>query len=425
VLINAADDILAGRVDGDRALLQIQPNMWFIPAYAPSSQRDLHSHAGIEVSDCVRKLRSYIDWLRREHDIEVVILDCHGGVDNISFAAFVVSDVTLVVTEADKVTFNGTLELMDFYFRSTLRTIGAADGVAEQRGASETVQLNSSAGEQQNANLHLKEAIDNLENNKVYFLVNRVRTRMDYDIFKKRLEEELFKNFSSLKKMLCGLAFMPSDTLAAKSFSEYPFYVELLPESILSQKLLLVCQQLLGAKIVWPTLRKKWSLYRLFEKKSDSFLERYVGSPEEDRSNSVFSYIAWTHIVLFAFVLGSVWFASATSRGGSPVVGPPLDSDAWLAGVAVLGFGLGLLYLAIFDRKVSSFFRDRLRYEVRLFRMNRRDADPFFGVNFLRLFFLRIVMLMWAGLFSLSAMLYIVMGAGWLVYAAIRSLSPA
>ena len=46
---------------------------------------------------------------------EIVILDCHGGVDPVSYGAFIGADHTLMVTEADSVTFAGTLELLDFY----------------------------------------------------------------------------------------------------------------------------------------------------------------------------------------------------------------------------------------------------------------------------------------------------------------------
>ena len=60
----------------------------------------------------------------------------------------------------------------------------------------------------------------------------------------------------------------------------------------------------------------------------------------------------------------------------------------------------------MFDRQVSSFYRDQMRYEVRLFRRTRRYADPLFAVNFLRLFFLRVITMVWAIMFYISAITY-------------------
>jgi hypothetical protein len=165
--------------------------------------------------------------------------------------------------------------------------------------------------------------------------------------------------------MLCGLAFLPSDTLAARSFSDYPFYLELLPESILSQKMFLICRQILGGRFQFRQ-RSKLSLFNVFERKSDKFLERYIGSPDEDRSNRVFSYTA----------------------------------------IVMLFLGILFFYFAMFDRQVSSFYRDQMRYEVRLFRRTRRYADPLFAVNFLRLFFLRVITMIWAIMFYISAITY-------------------
>jgi len=78
--------------------------------------------------------------------------------------------------------------------------------------------------------------------------------------------------------------------------------------------------------------------------------------------------------------------------------------------IVVLVFGfLGILffYLAMFDRQVSSFYRDQMRYEIRLFRRTGRYADPLFAVNLLRLFFLRVVTMIWAIMFYISAITYV------------------
>lgn len=393
-VVNAADDIIfASGEESDKTLIRIDDNLWFIPAFSPSAPRGSFGNQ-MQVGDLAKKLRERVEHLRTKYGAEVVILDCHGGLDNISFGAFIYSDVTFVVTEVDKVTFNGTLELMDFYFESAV--------AQREQSARETGQLcQTSAGE----SVNLQSVVRQFEENKLYFLVNRVRYRLDSRILRKTLEDELFKNFGHLRKMLCGLAFLPSDTLAARSFSDYPFYVELLPESILSQKMFLICRQILGGRFQFRQ-RSKLSLYNVFQRKSDKFLERYIGSPDEDRSNRVFSYTAWSHILLFLFIGGMLFLASRDTLASKAVSGEfNPDSNPYTA-IVMLFLGILFFYFAMFDRQVSSFYRDQMRYEVRLFRRTRRYADPLFAVNFLRLFFLRVITMIWAIMFYISAITY-------------------
>src|SRR5262249_45136099 len=119
-VVNAADDIVfATEVESDKRLIRIAENLWFIPAFSPSSPRGSFANT-MQVGDLAKKLRERVEYLRTKYGAEVVILDCHVGLDNISFGALIYSDVTFVVTEVDKVTFNGTLELMDFYFESAV-----------------------------------------------------------------------------------------------------------------------------------------------------------------------------------------------------------------------------------------------------------------------------------------------------------------
>jgi MinD-like ATPase involved in chromosome partitioning or flagellar assembly len=395
-VVNAADDIIfaTGVEDPDKTLIRIDDNLWFIPAFSPSAPRGSFGNQ-MQVGDLAKTLRERVEHLRTKYGAEVVILDCHGGLDNISFGAFIYSDVTFVVTEVDKVTFNGTLELMDFYFESA---VAQREQSARETGGP----CQTSAGE----SASIQSVVRQFEENKLYFLVNRVRYRLDSRILRKTLEDELFKNFGHLRKMLCGLAFLPSDTLAAKSFSDYPFYLELLPESILSQKMFLICRQVLGGGRFQIRQRSKLSLYNIFERKSDKFLERYIGSPDEDRSNRVFSYTAWSHILLFLFIGGMLFLGSRNTLASKAVSGEfNPDSNPYTA-IVMLFLSILFFYFAMFDRQVSSFYRDQMRYEVRLFRRTRRYADPLFAVNFLRLFFLRVITMVWAIMFYISAITY-------------------
>ena len=100
---------------------------------------------------------------------EIIVLDCHGGVDLVSFSAFRLSDVTLVITEADSVTFGGTLELLDFYKEQLANP-----------GEIPTLVANSEEPNQ-NSQGYLKES----ENKNVRFIVNRLPSKYKFAIWRK------------------------------------------------------------------------------------------------------------------------------------------------------------------------------------------------------------------------------------------------
>src|SRR5262252_7122219 len=94
----------------------IAPDLFFLPALAwhsPPSHREIASISNSY--DFSKKLASFVNSLVTKEGFQFVIFDCHGGVDNVSLAAFRCANETLMVTEADTVTFAGTLELLRFY----------------------------------------------------------------------------------------------------------------------------------------------------------------------------------------------------------------------------------------------------------------------------------------------------------------------
>lgn len=57
-------------------------------------------------------LSTMFEALAREHGIEVIVLDCHGGPDNTSFAATSLADVSILVTDTDKASLHGTFNFI-------------------------------------------------------------------------------------------------------------------------------------------------------------------------------------------------------------------------------------------------------------------------------------------------------------------------
>ena len=111
-----AQDMLLAEAPIDLELaLTVAPNVLFIPAHADMRHRDYLWDAERDPKWLIARLQARIAEAVAALQIEVVILDCHGGLDLVSLAAFSVANVTIIVTESDRVTFNGTLELIEFY----------------------------------------------------------------------------------------------------------------------------------------------------------------------------------------------------------------------------------------------------------------------------------------------------------------------
>jgi MinD-like ATPase involved in chromosome partitioning or flagellar assembly len=114
--VNAFDLLSTGVID-PHGLVEVRRNLFFIPAFDPRKTDRFGSQpasALFELSS-VERFKRTMDDLAAAGEFDAVLIDCHGGLDDNSFSAFIYSDTTFIVTEADKVTFSGTLELLDFY----------------------------------------------------------------------------------------------------------------------------------------------------------------------------------------------------------------------------------------------------------------------------------------------------------------------
>ena len=98
-------------------LISINPQLSFIPAFDPSkTERFALQQNPMFLSLGLQSVNVTFQRLLTTDRFDVIVADCHGGLDDISFATFIESDCTLIITEVDKVTFNGTLELIDYYW---------------------------------------------------------------------------------------------------------------------------------------------------------------------------------------------------------------------------------------------------------------------------------------------------------------------
>jgi len=64
--------------------------------------------------EIVTFFREFIAELTKTQKIDVVVIDCYGGIDSLTVAAAGIADDTIIVNEADLITFSGTLMLYKY-----------------------------------------------------------------------------------------------------------------------------------------------------------------------------------------------------------------------------------------------------------------------------------------------------------------------
>jgi chromosome partitioning protein len=114
---NARDMILDSRPIEFSRITTLRQNLFFVPAFDPADQNryQLDFSKLLSKEELIGRLNMRLNTLINDLKMDLIILDCHGGLDSISFASFMSSDCTLLISEPDKITFNGTLELTDYY----------------------------------------------------------------------------------------------------------------------------------------------------------------------------------------------------------------------------------------------------------------------------------------------------------------------
>jgi MinD-like ATPase involved in chromosome partitioning or flagellar assembly len=359
-----AFDLLMTEKPKTTNLIEIRKDLLFIPAFDPGKANRFGSQISASFSVLnVNKLSGMLNTLMADNDAQSVVVDCHGGLDDVSFSAFISADVTFIVTEADRVTFNGTLELLDFYLERAAAThhLGCTKTEAPSK--------NDPA---------LARKFSHVEENKVSILVNRVSGRFSYDALQHVCARQFYENVHALREMNTGFFFFPIDPLAAESFSEYPFYVELMPESILAQKMELLYTKTTNRS---PIIAGRSRFYRIFERKSPGKLNRYLKSPSEARMQGVFSFAMTAQLVFF--ILGVAGYVTYT------VYEDPKQAEQYFAILFLLVTSVVLLFSARIDVQISGFFRDRLRYELRLYRRGGRQLSIPFLVRLTRVWLFR------------------------------------
>ncbi len=380
-MIGACDWILSRQPLAAADLIHIAPNLAFLPAFSDMRHRDVDWTAW-PTALTVHRLRAAVREVIEQHGIDLVILDCHGGLDELSFVSYMTADMTIVVTETDRVTFNGTLELLEYYLRKqrTVRALHPADA-------------------------HQPDGDDQpiIWANRLLFLFNRINNRMDYRIYSKTIEEQFVTNIPELRGAISDTAFVPADSLGRPLILRIPFssfrFCRIL---MIGKKIALLFSRLFPDVSKLVATVPEWQGVR-----SARFVRRvgqYVGSPDDDRSQAVFGGFGLAQIALFLLTVPILIVG-----GGTPA--PSLWQSALALTVSVLIAAFSL-YLCWLDIRVAGFYRMRLRYERRTTRLLRRRAELSYYLRVCRLLSMMLVTYVSSGFAVLETIIVVAFGYG-------------
>ena len=93
------------------SLGEVTPNL-FVLYFGDLEKSQIDVVEQLDSQTLSNELRAYVSYLAREADAKFVVLDCHGGPDNASFAACAAASRTVLVSEPDRITLHGTLNFL-------------------------------------------------------------------------------------------------------------------------------------------------------------------------------------------------------------------------------------------------------------------------------------------------------------------------
>ncbi len=198
-------------------------SLLLLPASRPEEMIDWGSFHGPN-DEIVRFFRELFAQLASRLKIDVVVIDCYGGIDSLTVAAAGIADDLIIINEPDVITFSGTLMLYKYL----------GDTYAQS-----------------------------MYKPSIHFVINRITSRHSFYF----LNNEYQKHLSGLSIRNSILAYLPYDKLIVETFGDYPFFTELLPRSLITKKIKLLIHQLWKeddafASILTVPGRKEKRIYR-------------------------------------------------------------------------------------------------------------------------------------------------------------------
>ena len=298
----------------------LMDQLYFIPSVIGKAGVSQGKMKQLADSGFKTHLTKLVEILTSKFGFEIIVLDCHGGIDQVSLASFQVSDHTLMMAEADSVAFAGTLELINFYQSSMP-----------------------------------EEDLKNFQ--KVKIIINRLPSKYKWKslqkIYGKYMEKQLGR-FSSDRGIFC---YIPSDSLLAHSFGEYPFFVKLAKTSIFTKKLLFIVHSLFSDKFDLSGFKV---FRRLSHPNYKNKIERVVKSSESRIRSMLINFF---NVSSFSFMLGILAYYWVVFSSGDLTA---IDDYAYIIFVPVIlimPFYLKIVFTIMYHIRDKYIFQKRLSQE--------------------------------------------------------------
>jgi cellulose biosynthesis protein BcsQ len=103
---------LVDTVNGDDWSIATVGDNLQIVRYGDVDRRSSTELESAPIQETVTQLMNFVDVVTRISRCEVIVFDCHGGPDSMSFAACIVAKHSILVSEPDKITLYGTLNFL-------------------------------------------------------------------------------------------------------------------------------------------------------------------------------------------------------------------------------------------------------------------------------------------------------------------------
>jgi cellulose biosynthesis protein BcsQ len=323
--------------------IKLRDNLFFVPATSwktPPKQRDIYDLLNSVLAK--DNLTTLLHDASTNRSFDFIIMDCHGGIDLLSYVAHHHSRYTLVVTEPDVVTFSGTLELIRFYEQSTplAQTVSSAHSAP-----------------------HTESAATDPETD-VKFVVNRLQGKLSLKSLQSLYQPSFRRAFGGVSRDSSVFCYLPAEEMIANTFGQVPFFAEVVPKSTFAQKISYMAYELLSPHMA---INSKKGTFKGFD--NEKFRKRIysaVRSIEQVAKQRALTFVGVVVGMVFVFSAFSVALAIFVGEVAEGVGGPgepPPDLLGHWGGTGLLGFAA--LYALI---AASNFFFLRvLRPMIRLY----------------------------------------------------------
>ena len=358
---NAMDSIINIKSIDVIRCARIETNVFFLPAVSRIQHLDLEKVKKLmQGSQVLDNLSAFLEHLKVREGFDIVIIDCHGGLDHVSYAAFNFSDYVLVVTEADTVAFSGTLELLKYYDTKLKRS----------------------------NNLENTLCGDLCRQPSIKFIVNRLqgkyRSKYLDIIYRKHLSDFSFQTqFLQDKSIFC---YIPSEDLFANYFGQYPFFVKLDLDSVFSQKIHYMVYELLGSKFRISLLR-----YKPLKRYKSSSLRKKIKNLDVSFEHLLRTDILWFFTWFSVFII--YYFTPIIYALVLSLEGMSVDSVIanYLTFLSVIFSVPCFFYFSKSMWRVTNLYKRRYNIEKRLGILLSNKLNIYLNFFLLRLIILRLM----------------------------------